>query len=489
MRCRCSLSGLSPTSWRHEGGSRLEPAQRRRPVRRVLRPRVWVALAAAAMLVVAVGSLRSGGTRPERVDSTVSGPEASGQTTIAGVSSSPSSSSSVEAPSTIGTASPAIPTPDRLAVLDPQPGVAPIRSDPILDWVHGTATSGPRRWFLRRSADGIPSGGVAVSEPVVTEWYRTFHDAPSAGIAGVDARIVVDGTTAQVAWLTGQGVRVIAGVGDVDVNETIDIARSAVSVDQLARHRRTRRLPGGRRANRHGNGPLPGHAGDDLAGNRRPAADVDAAAVAFMTPGRDGPIAPLPARRGGPRRRSVVIPPSSSPSARTPSRPLSGSRAPTSRALAPHVKVVPAEQIAIANPENTHGIPPDARRTYGQIERGRWAVYQYSTDGLQCISIDASWGGSGGCSPPGHSDCPVANPTGGPDRVTGLRGLRAVPDGRSGGVPGRSTRRAHRRARTRLHLRLRTRADREPHHPGHHQRAARLLSSPPAALTAAVSAG
>ncbi len=390
------------------------------PRRRVLRPRVWVALAAAAMLVVAVGSLRSGGTRPERVDSTASGPEASVQTTIAGDSSNPSSSSSVEAPSTIGTASPAIPTPDRLAVLDPQPGVAPIRSDPILDWVHGTATSGPRRWFLRRSADGIPSGGVAVSEPVVTEWYRTFHDAPSAGIAGVDARIVVDGTTAQVAWLTGQGVRVIAGVGDVDVNETIDIARSAVAVDQLAGIAvpdgfQEVAAPTDRGTVRYQDTQV-----TILLAIVDQAADVDAAAVAFMTPGRDGPIAPLPGAEGWATSTFGGHPTAVIPVGTDAVATVVGFPGTDVGALAPYVKVVPAEQITIANPESTHGIPPDAQRTYGEIERGRWAVYQYSTDGLQCFSIDASWGGSGGCSPPGHSDCPVANPTGGPGASPGF---------------------------------------------------------------------
>ena len=69
---------------------------------------------------------------------------------------------------------------------------------------------------------------------MATEWITTFHDAPSAGIAGVDARVVVTPTNTQVGWLTDDGVRVVAGLGDVDVDETIAAARSAVSADELA---------------------------------------------------------------------------------------------------------------------------------------------------------------------------------------------------------------------------------------------------------------
>ena len=54
-------------------------------------------------------------------------------------------------------------------------------------------------------------------------------------------------------------------------------------------------------------------------------------------------------------------------------------------------------------------------------------MYQYTTtNGHDCINIDASWGGSGGCSPPGKHDCPVANPTGGPNEPPGVEVF--VPD-------------------------------------------------------------
>jgi hypothetical protein len=87
----------------------------------------------------------------------------------------------------------------------------------------------------------------------------------------------------------------------------------------------------------------------------------------------------------------------------------------------PALSVVPGAEVTVANPEATHGIPADARQTYGEIDRGRWAVYQYrTTDGYDCISIDASWGGSGECAPPGKSNCPVANPTGGPNQPPGF---------------------------------------------------------------------
>jgi hypothetical protein len=37
-----------------------------------------------------------------------------------------------------------------------------------------------------------------------------------------------------------------------------------------------------------------------------------------------------------------------------------------------------------------------------------------------CISIDASWGGSGDCSPSGQRDCPVADLTGEPNHPRGF---------------------------------------------------------------------
>ena len=49
------------------------------------------------------------------------------------------------------------------------------------------------------------------------------------------------------------------------------------------------------------------------------------------------------------------------------------------------------------------------------------AVDQYTTTaGYNCISIDASWGGSGDCSPSGERDCPMADLTDGPNHPRGF---------------------------------------------------------------------
>ena len=73
---------------------------------------------------------------------------------------------------------PEVPTPERLAVLEPQPGVAPIRSDPVLDWAHGATTSRPEKVvppsLRRRNADRRrhrqPRRGA--------EWATTFRRRP-----------------------------------------------------------------------------------------------------------------------------------------------------------------------------------------------------------------------------------------------------------------------------------------------------------------------
>ena len=85
------------------------------------------------------------------------------------------------------------------------------------------------------------------------------------------------------------------------------------------------------------------------------------------------------------------------------------------------IAVIPASEITIANPEATHGIPADATRTYGEIDRGRWLVYEYtSLDEYTCFSVDAAWGGSGDCVPPSQKDCPLAHIFSGPDTPPGF---------------------------------------------------------------------
>ena len=99
------------------------------PRRRRVRPEVWVTLAAASVAVVGVGALWAIG-RPSDAP--------------------PESPAAQTDPPVAPSLAPVIPTPDRLAVLDPQPGDAPIRSDPVLDWVHGTRSTAAQRWFVRR---------------------------------------------------------------------------------------------------------------------------------------------------------------------------------------------------------------------------------------------------------------------------------------------------------------------------------------------------
>ena len=151
-----------------------------RPTRRVLRPQFWVTVAAATVAVVGVGSLWAIGTRPQppaaQTDPALAPPGSSEESVASIAPSTPSSPSSVEPPTAVVDARPDIPTPERLAVLDPQPGVAPIRSDPVLDWVHDTTTSAPRRWFIRRSTDGTPTGGISVGQSAAMEWATTFHE-------------------------------------------------------------------------------------------------------------------------------------------------------------------------------------------------------------------------------------------------------------------------------------------------------------------------
>ena len=135
-----------------------------------------------------------------------------------------------------------------------------------------------------------------------------------------------------------------------------------------------------------------------------------------MTPGRDGPISRLPGEDawltttfGGHPTAVVAV---GTDGIAT----IVGLPGTDVASLVPNTAVVPAREVTIANPEATHGIPADAKKTYGEIDRGRWVVYEYSTTaGHECVSIDASWGGSGDCSPPGKSDCPVADMIRGPN--------------------------------------------------------------------------
>jgi hypothetical protein len=144
---------------------------------------------------------------------------------------------------------------------------------------------------------------------------------------------------------------------------------------------------------------------------------VDAAVASLLAPGRDGPLTPVAGQQdawatttfGGHPTAIVAI---DTDAVAT----VVGLPGTDLTSVVGGLAVVPAEEVTIGNPEVTHGIPANARRTYGEIDRGRWVAYEYSTlHGTECLNIDASWGGSGDCSPPGKRDCPVANPTGGPN--------------------------------------------------------------------------
>ena len=107
--------------------------------------------------------------------------------------------------------------------------------------------------------------------------------------------------------------------------------------------------------------------------------EVDAAAAAFMTAGRDGPISRLPGEDawvtttfGGHPTAVVAV---GTDGIAT----IVGLPGTDVASLVPDTAVVPAREVTIANPEATHGIPADATKTYGEIDRGRWVVYEYST--------------------------------------------------------------------------------------------------------------
>ena len=155
------------------------------PARRLLRPQVWVTVAAATVAVVGVGSLWAVGTRSPRPcrPSRHSSPPDPREPAPARSRRPPSSSSSVEPrppsstpprTSDTGAAGRARPSARR--------GPDPFRSRPRLgarhDGVVPASVVHPaiRRWHADRRCLREPVGGE--------EWATTFHDAPSAGIAG-----------------------------------------------------------------------------------------------------------------------------------------------------------------------------------------------------------------------------------------------------------------------------------------------------------------
>ncbi len=370
------------------------------PRRRRVRPEVWVTLAAASVAVVGVGALWAIG-RPSDAP--------------------PESPAAQTDPPVAPSLAPVIPTPDRLAVLDPQPGDAPIRSDPVLDWVHGTRSTAAQRWFVRRSSDGAPSGGISISDSTALDWEMTFVDAPSAGIPGVDARVVVTSEAAQVAWLTEYGMRVVTGAGDVSAEEAIAAASTASNGDLadagVPAGFEEFAVPTEQGSVRYEDTQLTITYSTVGSGEA-----VDVAVASLLAPGRDGPLTPLAGRQdawvtttfGG---HPTVIVAVDTDAVAT----IVGLPGTDLTSVVGALAVVPAGDVTIGNPEVTHGIPANARKTYGEIERGRWVAYEYSTlHGTECLSIDASWGGSGDCSPPGKVDCPVANPTGGPNSPSGF---------------------------------------------------------------------
>jgi hypothetical protein len=150
--------------------------------------------------------------------------------------------------------------------------------------------------------------------------------------------------------------------------------------------------------------------------------EVDAAAAALMTPGRDGSISAVAGRDGAWITTAFGGHPTAVVALATDAiATVVGLPGTDVESLVPSLVIVPAAEVTVADAEATHGIPADAKRTYGEIDRGRFAVYEYTTEhGTVCLSIDASWGGSGGCSPPGMRDCPVVDPNGGPNEPPGV---------------------------------------------------------------------
>ena len=132
-----------------------------------------------------------------------------------------------------------------------------------------------------------------MSDEAATEWTTTFDDAPSAGLAGVDARS--SHANEHTSGMADRRRRACGHrPGDVDVDETIAAARSAVSADELADVAvpdgfEEVAVPSDQGSVRYEDTQITiGYA------TVRQGGGVDAAAAALMMPGRDGPISRLP---------------------------------------------------------------------------------------------------------------------------------------------------------------------------------------------------
>jgi hypothetical protein len=253
------------------------------------------------------------------------------------------------------------------------------------------------------------------------DWETTFVDAAAAGIPGVDARVVVTSEGAQVAWLSEHGMRVVTGAGDVSAEEAIAAASTASTGDLADAAVPTGfeefAVPTERGSVRYEDTQL-----TIAYSTVGPGEVLDVAAAALLAPGRDGPLTPLAGQQGAWATTTFGGHPTAIVAVDTDAvATVVGLPGTDLTSVVDSLAVVRAGDVTIGNPEVTHGIPANARKTYGEIERGRWVAYEYSTlHGTECLSIDASWGGSGDCSPPGKVDCPVANPTGGPNSPSGF---------------------------------------------------------------------
>ena len=272
------------------------------------------------------------------------------------------------------------------------------------------------------------------------------------------------------------GVRVVAGLGDVDVDETIAAARSAAPAAHLA----DVAVPDG-----FEEVAVPTDQGtvryEDTQvtigfSTVRPGGEVDAAAAAFMAPGRDGPISRLPGEDawltttfGGHPTAVVAV---GTDGLAT----IVGLPGTDVASLVPNTTVVPARDVTIANPEATTAFPPSQDRHMARSTEAAGS----STNTRPPPGTDASASTRCGvaaaeCTPPGKPDCPVADMIRGPNvspaPKSSCRTQPTTSQCRSTASPHRcpSNRRKASRSPTAGPLTRR-------HHRGHHQRTARLLS-------------